>query len=1122
MKNYFLTAISIVGSLLLPNPIWAQTGKNLPTIIPPGPTTAALGKYVDTPVSPYTGVPNISIPLYEIKSRDITVPISLSYHAGGIRVEEEASWVGLGWSLQAGGVVGRTIRGKDDMRYYLGYHEDVMPPFIYPGYTSACKGSDLQGDATDHYPDYCARPPSDESDWEPDAFFFNFLTQSGKFIYSRDGIPHLLEQAKLKISWLPAKAGFLVATPDGYHYEFFVDEVRTEGAVAWHLTKIISPQGEQVTFSYERTPVALFGVQPRSEIKNIETIGGCAPGLVDDNSATAQSLTEPYLSRIDFSTGYVTFERDAQNREDFNGAARLRYVRVYQTGISSPVKEYELLSSYFISPLERRGEENHSISDQEHNYAGKRLRLDGVLERGGTQQKPPYRFTYNSLALPYKTSNNYDHWGFFNAAHNNSLIPGYEGFSPLSQSYVRYDGANREPDAQACMADMLVQIQYPTGGRRQFTFESNDYGNMHKDDLYPWQERVVTASQRSFANGTLDTQSPKTFTIAAQADVPSGGTPVVLYLQLQQFCNSGQNCQSVEDNSTFVKIRQVDGPFISVWSVANTGLGYFTKQVVLPPGKYELSAQASVNSLATKYAWGALTIRDKLFVPSYSKIGGGVRIAAVRSIDNPNGNLNLVRKYRYAQEVVDSLGTHQVSQGILMSRPRYHRYVERYYYYDTHQEQNGKPVLSVGTCRAFQLCSYSSSQLSNSAQGAILGYSQVEEWHGEQAEGGKTVYNYGNQEDIVYDYWERPPGIPNIPYALNGYLNSQTDYQFRDGRFRLVKQLTNSYAVAKNDIIPGVARGPLNRLLLDDKIGCAACSAPLHRYLLYSRLIQKLNTTERLYDASDATRNWQTSTDYAYDTHQTGHLQVSQIRTTRSDGATQITDLTYPADYTQVSNGPLAVMRSEEIFQHALVVENTSSVLNPGQTIPRLTSGQYTEYSRPNANCVYLPSAKYALEVSQPTVGVGVSAPNLPPTSRYTLKTLLNYEPATGNLVQMKSVHDGPTTFLWGYSQTLPVAQIRNASASQVTAALQRLGALPTALPTNNLALQQLLSQLRQQLPQAQTTSFIYEPLVGLTSQTGPDGRTIFYEYDVFTRLVRTRDEQGRILSQQQYHYAGK
>lgn len=55
----------------------------------------------------------------------------------------------------------------------------------------------------------------------------------------------------------------------------------------------------------------------------------------------------------------------------------------------------------------------------------------------------------------------------------------------------------------------------------------------------------------------------------------------------------------------------------------------------------------------------------------------------------------------------------------------------------------------------------------------------------------------------------------------------------------------------------------------------------------------------------------------------------------------------------------------------------------------------------------------------------------------------------------------------------------------------------------------------------AQVTSYTHDPLVGMTSQTGPDGRTIFYEYDGLGRLVRTRDEQGRILSQQQYHYAG-
>jgi YD repeat-containing protein len=55
----------------------------------------------------------------------------------------------------------------------------------------------------------------------------------------------------------------------------------------------------------------------------------------------------------------------------------------------------------------------------------------------------------------------------------------------------------------------------------------------------------------------------------------------------------------------------------------------------------------------------------------------------------------------------------------------------------------------------------------------------------------------------------------------------------------------------------------------------------------------------------------------------------------------------------------------------------------------------------------------------------------------------------------------------------------------------------------------------------ARATSYTYKTLVGETSQTGPDGRTIFYDYDTLGRLIRTRDEQGRILSQQQYHYAG-
>ena len=56
----------------------------------------------------------------------------------------------------------------------------------------------------------------------------------------------------------------------------------------------------------------------------------------------------------------------------------------------------------------------------------------------------------------------------------------------------------------------------------------------------------------------------------------------------------------------------------------------------------------------------------------------------------------------------------------------------------------------------------------------------------------------------------------------------------------------------------------------------------------------------------------------------------------------------------------------------------------------------------------------------------------------------------------------------------------------------------------------------------AQMTTMTYRPLVGVTSQTDPSGRTTTYEYDALGRLLRVRDEQGRILTQQEYKYAAQ
>src|SRR5437868_6312844 len=71
---------------------------------PQSPVTAAFTRYGDIPIDISTGVPDISIPIYTVSSHGINVPVSISYHASGIKVQDIASPVGLGWVLNAGGV----------------------------------------------------------------------------------------------------------------------------------------------------------------------------------------------------------------------------------------------------------------------------------------------------------------------------------------------------------------------------------------------------------------------------------------------------------------------------------------------------------------------------------------------------------------------------------------------------------------------------------------------------------------------------------------------------------------------------------------------------------------------------------------------------------------------------------------------------------------------------------------------------------------------------------------------------------------------------------------------------------------------------------------------------------
>lgn len=46
----------------------------------PSPEIAGLGEYGKVPVSLYTGVPDISVPIYELKAGNYSLPLAASYH----------------------------------------------------------------------------------------------------------------------------------------------------------------------------------------------------------------------------------------------------------------------------------------------------------------------------------------------------------------------------------------------------------------------------------------------------------------------------------------------------------------------------------------------------------------------------------------------------------------------------------------------------------------------------------------------------------------------------------------------------------------------------------------------------------------------------------------------------------------------------------------------------------------------------------------------------------------------------------------------------------------------------------------------------------------------------------
>ena len=449
----------------------------IPTVFPKSPNVAAINKYGDYPVSQFSGLPEISIPLYEIVSGSFKMPVTLSYHASGFKVNEKAGWAGLGWSIVTGGQVTRRIMGIADEDPW-GYLSGTLQP-----------ASTINTETLESL-QYMSFLKSKIYDAQPDIYTYSFNGKNGKFFFDGNNnykiamLPYSPLAIKANLSGLPY---FDIRDEQGNRYSFgrVAKEYNVVTTVsgtlpktsAWLLDNMISQDSrDTISFAYYdgQDKVVIPDVTEMWTIEdNVHNFESSAPiyypnpnlGVVSDNSSI---IFQRQLKEIDFNGGKVVLELDSTLREDPEaGKYALNAIKVYTydyvTSQFRLIKDIRFYKSYFI---------------QGSNLLTKRLRLDSLAVLSGSGELlQKYRFDYNTdKILPDYTSVSKDFWGYFNGKANSSLIPQMTVPYGLGSVTIGSNLPNgREPDNDYMQACILKRIIYPTGGYTDFEYEANRY-----------------------------------------------------------------------------------------------------------------------------------------------------------------------------------------------------------------------------------------------------------------------------------------------------------------------------------------------------------------------------------------------------------------------------------------------------------------------------------------------------------------------------------------------------------------------------------------------------------------------------------------------------------------------
>lgn len=465
---------------------------DIPRVVPVSPEAAMMEKFQSYPIDLCTGVPEVTIPLYNIETGELTIPVTLSYHASGLKPKERSGLAGTGWTLNLDPSISRQINGVRDEDRYGWFNR-------FDSWNTVPVGQQAQYE-------YYTKKLDNTYDTYPDKFTYK-LPNGGSSGYFDNQFSPLRTAPRTNDKVVFDGANYIEITDaEGIRYRFGGEYEKTGNDITrWLCEGIYSPRsgGALATFSYD---TQLFLSNP-NEFYNLndqlifvsrddnddEVI------MIDQNNGNYYELTanssgenaEPHRRVIlpsETETNYTPSPHYLPGEVTLSRLQEVRFkgnkLNVYY-GATGEVPN----NSDVYDRIEVRNEDGELVRlikfhITPYNDNTSLTKLDSVVISAPGTKDRIYRFAYyDSYAVPSIYTTNVDHWGFCNGPEGSEqhTIPSirqkvkldWNGMNNPVWQTVHYEGISREPNATATRYGVLWEVTDPLGARTRFTYEGN-------------------------------------------------------------------------------------------------------------------------------------------------------------------------------------------------------------------------------------------------------------------------------------------------------------------------------------------------------------------------------------------------------------------------------------------------------------------------------------------------------------------------------------------------------------------------------------------------------------------------------------------------------------------------